>query len=130
MKYQEAKMDQSGNYQLDVVKALSFVRWGGTVEEEKAAKILTDEIKKVGGSYELMPFTIPAYECFACELSVTEPYQKKIEVVPHGRSGEIEGEYKFLYLERGEKIDYLGKGDLSDTIVMIGSGAFSDSSNL
>ena len=112
-------MDQSGNYQLDVVKALSFVRWGGTAEEEKAAKILTDEIKKVGGSYELMPFAIPAYECFACELSVTEPYQKKIEVVPHGRSGEIEGEYKFLYLERGEKIDYLGKGDLSDTIVMI-----------
>lgn len=43
-------MDQSGNYQLDVVKALSFVRWGGTAEEEKAAKILTDEIEKAGGS--------------------------------------------------------------------------------
>lgn len=112
-------MDRTGNYQLDIVKAMSFVRWGGTPEEEKAAKILTDEIEKAGGSYERMPFQIPAYECFTCEMSVTEPYEKKIEVVPYGRSGEIEGEYKLLYLERGEAIDYLGKGDLSDTIVMI-----------
>ena len=31
-------MDRTGNYQLDIVKAMSFVRWGGTPEEEKAVQ--------------------------------------------------------------------------------------------
>lgn len=112
-------MENIGEYKLNLVKALSFVRWGGTPEEEKAAKIITDEIEKAGGTFELMPFQIPAYECFTCTMSVTEPYQRGIDVVPHGRTGDLEGEFRFLYLERGEEIDYLGKGDLSDTIVLI-----------
>ncbi len=112
-------MEKKGQYQLDLVKALSFVRWGGTPEEEKAAKIIGDEIEKAGGSYELMPFQIPAYECTECKMTVLEPYEKEIEVVPHGRSGEISGEFKLLYVERGEAMDYLGVGDLSDTIVML-----------
>lgn len=112
-------MENAADRQLELVKKLSFVRWGGTPQEEIAARVITDEIEKAGGSFERMPFEIPAYSCIECKLSVTEPYQKEIEVIPHGRTGDIEGEYKFLYLERGDAMDYLGKGDLSDTVVLI-----------
>lgn len=112
-------MGRNENRQLELVKKLSFVRWGGTPQEEQAAKVITDEIEAAGGSFTLMPFEIPAYECTECKLFVTEPYQREIEVIPHGCTGEIEGEYNFLYLERGDPMDYLGVGDLSETIVMI-----------
>ncbi len=117
-------MGSNADLQLDLVKKLSFVRWGGTPQEEQAAKVITDEIEKAGGSFTLMPFEIPAYECTECRLSVTSPYQKDIEAVPHGCTGEIEGEYDFLYLERGDEMDYLGLGDLSSTIVMINAPTY------
>ena len=112
-------MEHFGEKQLALVKALSFVRYGGTPEEEKAAKIITDEIEAVGGSFELMPFEIPAYETLECSMEVASPWQEKIEAVPYGRTGDIEGEYKLLYLERGEASDYIGYKDLSDTIVLV-----------
>ena len=117
-------MENAADRQLELVKKLSFVRWGGTPQEEIAARVITDEIEKAGGSFERMPFEIPAYSCIECKLSVTEPYQKEIEVIPHGRTGDIEGEYKFIYLERGDAMDYLGKGDLSDTVVLINAPTY------
>ena len=62
-------MEHFGDRQLSLVQALSFVRYGGTPEEEKAAKIITDEIERAGGTFELMPFDIPAYEYSECRLS-------------------------------------------------------------
>ena len=112
-------MRNYGEQQLKLVNKLSFVRWGGTPEEEKAADIITKEIEKAGGTFELMPFQIPAYECSVCKVSVASPYVKEIEAVPHGRSGDVKGEFDFLYLDRGESLDYYGKGDLSKTIVLI-----------
>ena len=63
-------METNGRYQYDLVKKLSFVRWGGTDEELCAAGILMDEIKKAGGKAEYMEFKIPAYELQKCSVSV------------------------------------------------------------
>ena len=48
------------------------------IAAEKAAKIITDEIERAGGTFELMPFDIPAYEYSECRLSVTSPWEKEI----------------------------------------------------
>ena len=37
-------------YSYEVVKKLSFTRWGGTEEEKRAAQIIMDEIAAAGGS--------------------------------------------------------------------------------
>ena len=52
----------NGNYQYELVEKLSFVRYGGTEQELKAAKIILAEIEKIGGKAELMDFNVPAYD--------------------------------------------------------------------
>ena len=115
-------METKGKYQYDLVKKLSFVRWGGTDEELRAAGILMDEIKKAGGEAEYMEFTIPAYELQKCSVSVVSPFQKELECVPHGMTGSLPDggvDLKFMYAERGVEEDYIGIDDLSDTAVLI-----------
>ena len=46
----------------DLVERMSFLRYGGTDEELRAANILLDEIKKLGGEGHLEEFRIPACE--------------------------------------------------------------------
>lgn len=114
-------------YQYDLVEKLSFVRFGGTAEEKRAAEILMEEIEKAGGKGEYMEFTIPAYESVKCTAKVTSPFEKELEVIPYGMSGELpEGgkTLKFYYAGRGIADDYLGMDDLSDTAVMINDLSF------
>ncbi|MBQ3864745.1 MAG: Zn-dependent exopeptidase M28 [Clostridia bacterium] len=106
---------------LEFVKSLSFIRWGGTEAEKEAARRITEKVEKAGGTCEWMPFSIPSYSCSVCRLSVPGSSPREIPAVPYGRGGNLEGEYKLLYLERGTEMDYLGLGDLSDTLVMINS---------
>ena len=113
-----------GQHQLDLVKALSFVRWGGTEEEKKAAQIIADEIKSYGGSSEFMPFQIPAYECETCKVTICDPYEKEIDAVPYGRTGDVEGVFDLLYVAGGEEMDFLGTGDLSNTVLLLDSFSF------
>ena len=114
-------------YQYDLVKKMSFVRFGGTAEEKRAAAILMEEIEKAGGKGEYMPFNIPAYEVEKCSLKVVAPYEAELEVIPYGLSGELPlggKTLKFYYAGRGVAEDYLDMDDLSDTVVMINDLSF------
>lgn len=116
-------MNNRGEYQFSLVKKLSFSRFGGTKDEQKAADILMDEIKAAGGTGEFMEFPIPAFNTRICSLTVKAPFEKPMEVVPYGRSGSLpQGgqDLKLLYIERGAEEDYQGlPEDLSDTVLLI-----------
>lgn len=115
-------MINKDTYQYEIVEKLSFTRYGGTDEEKRAADILVNEITSNGGEAEIMEFQIPAYDLHKCSIKVTAPYEKEIECVPYGLSGELpEGgvDLKLRYIERSSDIDFKGIDDLSDSVVMI-----------
>lgn len=115
-------------YQYELTEKLSFVRYGGTAEEKRAAELLMNEIKSAGGDAEYMEFKIPAYELVKCTAKVLSPYEKELEVIPYGLSGELpEGgkTLKLIYAGRGIEDDYPhGADDLSDTAVLINELSF------
>ncbi len=105
-----------------VAEKISFQRCAGTAEEKRAADILKDEIEKLGGEASYMQFPIPDSKIARCCVRVTAPYVQEVEAFAHGLSGSLpEGgvELKLYYAERGEKEDYLGVKDLSDTAVLV-----------
>lgn len=109
-------------YSYEVVEKISFTRWGGTAEEKRAAEILMNEITSNGGTAEYMEFKIPAYECQKCTAKIVAPFEKELEVIPYGLSGEFpEGgvDLKFRYIESSSEASFYGIGDLSDTAVLI-----------
>lgn len=112
-------MPARGKKQYNLVKKLSFVRFGGTAGEEKAASIITDAITADGGSCELMPFPIPACEYTECQVSVSSPYARIIPSIPYGRSGNIDGEYELFYARRGVEEDYIGIDSLAGKVVLL-----------
>ncbi len=117
-------MENRESYQYELLKKLSFTRFGGTEKELEAAKILAGEIESFGGKAEIMDFQIPAYDIQKCSVQVTSPYQKTIDCVPHGLSGELpEGgvDLKLKYVEVNSPAGFYGLDDLSDTAVMINS---------
>ncbi|MBQ8604773.1 MAG: M28 family peptidase [Oscillospiraceae bacterium] len=109
-------------YQYDLVQKMSFIRNGGTDEELQVANMLLAEIEAAGGKGEIENFEIPAYKFEKYSMKVVAPYEMEIETIPYGLSGCLpEGgvDLKFMYAGRGEKEDYVGITDLSDTVVMI-----------
>jgi len=109
-------------YSYDLVERLSFLRYGGTEDELRAANILLDEIKALGGEGHLESFQIPACELKKYSAKIIAPYEKELEVMAYGRSGTLpQGgvDLKLYYAERGLPEDYLGMDDLSDTAVII-----------
>jgi len=107
-----------------IVEKLSFVRYGGTEGELRAANIIMDEIKAAGGSGEFMEFEIPAYTIEKYSAKITAPFEKELDVVPFGLSGNLpEGgkELKLFYAERGSADDFACADDLSDSAVLLNS---------
>ncbi len=112
-------MKQRGKDQYELVKKLSFVRYGGTPEEDRAREILANEIFKAGGTCEALPFPIKAYENENLLFEVTAPYEKTIHVLPYGRSGDLDGEFGFFYAGDGKAMDYAGIDSLENSVVLI-----------
>jgi len=109
-------------YSYDFVKKLSFTRPAGSPEAKKAAEMIMEEIASLGGTSVYEPFKIPACRFHKYGAKILAPYEKEIEVLPYGCSGSLpEGgvNLKFLYAEEGKPEDFLGIGDLSDTVVML-----------
>ncbi len=111
----------NGNYQYSLVEKLSFVRYGGTEAELRAAEILLSEIEKIGGKGELMDFTVPAFDIHRCSMAVSAPYEKPIPCAPFGLGGDFpEGvELRPYYASRGLEMDYLGMDSLEGYIVLL-----------
>ena len=111
----------NGNYQYELVEKLSFVRYGGTEEELKAAKIILAEIEKMGGKGEIADFSVPAFDVHRCSMSVSAPYEKSIPCAPFGLCGDFpQGiELRPYYAARGVEEDYLGMESLEGYLVMI-----------
>lgn len=112
-------MKDLSTYQYDIVKKLSFCRFGGTEDELKAANIILNEIEAVGGKGEIMNFEIPAYDCSTCKATITAPFTKDLEVVPYGRSGNIDEDLKVIYIEGSSKEYFRGINDLSGYCVFL-----------
>lgn len=110
---------ENGNYQMDLVEKLSFIRYGGTEEELRAAHILLDEIRAAGGEGEIMDFTVPAYDVAECSVKAGAPLERALECVPYGLSGDFDGELKLFYAERGVEEDYGDMEDLSGYVVLL-----------
>ena len=114
---------KNGNYQYSLVEKLSFVRYGGTEAELRAAEILLSEIEKIGGHGEIMDFTVPAFDIRRCEMSVSAPYEKPIPCAPFGLGGDFPWgvELRPFYAARGVEADYVGVDSLEGCIVLIDS---------
>lgn len=113
---------EKGSYQMSLVERLSFIRYGGTDDEKRAADILMEEIKNAGGTGEYMEFQIPAYDLKACSIKAGSPLDKDIPCIPYGLSGSLpEGgsDLKFYYAARGVEEDYLGMASLEGYVVLI-----------
>ena len=115
-------MNMEQNFPFSVVQDLSFVRYGGTEEEKKAAGILKQYIEAAGGTAEYVPFEIPCYEATVARIVSPAPYAKEIPCVAYGLSGSLpEGgvDLKLYYAGRGAAEDFAGMDDLSDTVVLL-----------
>ena len=109
---------------LEFVRNLSFVRYGGTAAEKKAAEFIAGEVEKAGGKPELMPFQINASTYTSHVTKVVAPYELEIATVPFGMCGNMPApgkDLKLFYAERGDKRDLLGHDDLSGCVVMVNS---------
>ncbi len=109
-------------YAYDLVKTLSFLRFGGTEEECRAADILCREIRAVGGDAVCEPFQIPGYTTEVCSVRVSAPCPREISVAPWGLSGSFPAggaDLDFLYAEDGSEGALYGITDLSHAAVMV-----------
>ncbi len=107
------------NYQYDLVKKLSFVRFGGTEAELSAAQLLLSEISSLGGSAELEEFSIPAWEIKTCSVVADG---RALDVSPWGLSGGFpEGgvDLRLIYLEDCSASALYGIDDLSGYAVLV-----------
>lgn len=108
------------DYPLSLVEKLSFVRYGGTFEEARAAQILLDDLASAGGHGDLMEFEIDAPVPQACEFAVCAPFERGVFALPYGLSGELDNaELDLYYAARGTAEDYFGRDDLSHTAVLL-----------
>lgn len=115
-------MQNRETYQYELLKKLSFNRFGGTADELKAAQLLLGEIESFGGKGEIMDFEIPAYEIEKCAMTVTSPFTREIECVAQGHSGQFpEGgkELTLKYVEVNSPAGFYGMDDLSGCAVLV-----------
>ena len=115
-------MQNRETYQYELLKKLSFNRFGGTEDELKAARLLLGEIESFGGKGEIMDFEIPAYEIEKCAMTVTAPFTREIECVAQGHSGQFpEGgkELTLKYVEVNSPAGFYGMDDLSGCAVLV-----------
>ena len=108
---------------MEFVKALSFIRVGGSEEEKKAAELVMEEInqavKETGHEdiqREFMPFQIPSAKVGECSVQAAG---REIPCVPLLRSGSIDKECELVYLDDASEIDFAGAGNLEGKAVLL-----------
>lgn len=115
-------MNETDGFSYDLLKRLTFPRFGGTEHELRAALLLQEEIAALGRESELEPFDIPAYRIERAAITVTAPFTRSIDCVARGFSGQLpEGgaELPLRYIEMDSPIAFRGLEDLSGTAVLV-----------
>ncbi len=90
-----------------LMEKLDYVRVAGTDGEARAAGVLCDEIRAMGGEPRIEEFSIEESDIHTATLSVTQPFVKSYAVTGYGLSGSTpEGGLTapFLYAEDGNDI--------------------------
>ena len=109
----------SEKFPYSVVEKLSFIRYGGTDEEMRAANIIAEEIRAMGGAAELTPFEVPAGVVKKAEIRLPEAARaaagdslpESIETIPFELSGNLpEGgvDLKLFYADPARNEEYYG----------------------
>ncbi len=96
-----------GQYQFEFLEKIAFNRYGGTDDELRAANIIADEIRALGGEAVIEDFEVEAFKMERAEFEVTSPYNKKITAEGVGRSGSTPEEgitAPFVYVENADEI--------------------------
>lgn len=103
-------MKNSADFQIEFLKELSFNRYGGTADEERAARLILQRVKDLGGEASEEEFDIQNYSVSKASLEILEPFYRKIEVSGVGRSGSTDGpiEAQLFYAEGGEEENFKG----------------------
>ena len=108
---------------MEFVKALSFVRTGGSAEEKKAAELVMGEVNRIAEETgredirgEYMTFQIPDAKVNTCAVQVSG---REIPCVQFLRSGNIDRECDLVYLDEASDIDFAGVGDLEGKVVLL-----------
>ncbi len=110
------------NYQYELVEKLSFLRFGGDEDELRAASMLCDEIRRLGGECEIEEFSIPAYKFGRYSVKVTAPYEKELDALPWGLSGSLKeggADLKLFYAEDCSEAALYGMNDLTGYAVLV-----------
>ncbi len=68
---------------MDIIKKMSFTRFGGTEEELKCAQYLQDIIRNLGVECELEAFEVQGADIEKASLKVIEPYEKEINCLAY-----------------------------------------------
>lgn len=101
-------MDISAKRMYDLLKKLNFVRLSTTEGETKAANMIADEIRAIGGEPVIETFKAPHYEVKTAKLEVLTPFKKEYEVKGYGFSGNAakDGiEAELIYVDSFDEIN-------------------------
>ncbi len=106
----------NGKRAFEILQKIGFERMSGTKEEEKAAKIICDEIEKIGGKPEIEEFEVNSQTIHKAKLEVLEPEYKEYKVIGYGNAGSTKEEglvADFYYMTTDSIIDKeLAKGKI------------------
>ena len=69
-----------GKRAFELLEKIGFVRMGGTLEEKEAAKILKEEVEKIGGEAKIEDFEVSGNIIHKAKLEVLEPNYKEYPV--------------------------------------------------
>ena len=116
----------------DFLKKMNFVRLSTTEGETKAANMIADEIRAIGGEPTIETFKAPHYEIKTSKLEVLTPFKKEYEVTGYGFSGNaakdgIEAELVYvdafdeinLRRVKGKIVLFSGGGSMSTSILTL-----------
>ncbi len=119
-------MDISGKRMYDNLKDLNFVRLSTTDGETKAANIIADKIKDMGGSPVIETFKVPRYDVKKVGLEALEPFKKVYEATAYGYSGNDAKDSLEADLAYIEGYDELSIRNVKGKIVLISGNISSD----
>lgn len=109
----------NGKRAFELLKKIGFERMSGTLEEEKAANYLVEEIKKIGGNCEVEEFDVDGFTIHEAKLEVLEPSYKEYKVIGYGNASSTLKEgitADFYYFSSDSDVDM---ANAKDKIVLI-----------